>query len=75
MGQSRVNAVGMHGHHLNSRIRRNEDPQPPAREDTFDLLECELILSFLTELFDSFNAVANMLLMISRRPIMFERPR
>jgi hypothetical protein len=49
-----------------SRVRCDKDPQSPAREDAFDLLECQFVLSFLAELLDSLDAVANMLLAISR---------
>jgi len=60
-----MNAAEVLECHHYLRVRCDEDPQSPAREDAFDLLECQFVLSFLAELLDSLDAVANMLLAIS----------
>ena len=62
------------GDAIYSRVRCDEDPQSPAREDAFDLLECQFVLGFLAELLDSLNAVANVLLVISCDDTISESP-
>lgn len=54
-----------------SHVRRNEDPESPAGEDAFDLLERQFGLSLVAEPFDSLDAVANMLLKVSYEHIKF----
>lgn len=48
-----------------SRVRRDEDPKTPAREDAFDLLQCQFVLRFLAEFLDALDAVANVLFEVS----------
>lgn len=55
-----------------SHVRCNEYPEPPAREDAFDLLERQLGLGLVAEPFDSLDAVANVLLKVSYEHIKFK---
>lgn len=63
-----------HSNDIHSRVRRDKDLESLARENAFDFLERQLVLSLLPELLDSLDAVANVLLVVSRRNIVFESP-